>query len=495
MSTLQICQANATLESMTLAGVFQKNLDIPDYQRSYSWRDDTHVDVLLKDLLGCNKPYLMGTILLHEDQGKCNIVDGQQRLITLTILCKTVFPDLSPTHLPILEGKFSVNAAQLIQRAQRRINTFWIGLTQEEKSAFKSLLGLEKSNTSANHFLDSVSPDRKTPRLLFHVLTLRGEGALDLAYTFFDSVNSKGKPLTDFDLLKAHHLMYIPDKDESLASQHNDAWLRYDENHGELFSDLLRRIRMWSRNGDRDSKEPWPDFEEFSSIVEPDYREVGEHVFNRYMQPAAFRSWRRDGERIVLSMDFPVPVDAEALLPFEITQTIEGGDAFFLYAKRYHKLYQQIYAHTENNSSALKFLHGLTASIDNRFLKPVFKALMLLYVDKFGEHHLQEASVCIERIISEWRWKSSSVRIEGTLSHVKNTELVPLLLNAVSARHAIDQLYRKSLSISRTCKNTEISEKKVVRAYEDKLRRFYEEEKQKINSKFQRVALFLESEP
>ena len=44
--------------------------------------------------------------------------------------------------------------------------------------------------------------------LSFSVLILT-ESRLDLAYTFFSNENSKGVPLSDFDILKAHHLRYI----------------------------------------------------------------------------------------------------------------------------------------------------------------------------------------------------------------------------------------------------------------------------------------------
>lgn len=481
-----------TLEVMPLAALFKNTkLTIPDYQRTYSWRDDTHVEVLLKDLRGCTKPYVMGTIVLHEDQDKHEIVDGQQRLVTLTILCKTVFPHLDEDELPLLRGKFSPYAAQLIRKAKDRIDIFYAGLAPKEKESLEFLLGFQRERgTSPRDGSSDNTEEAPLPSLLFDVLTLRGDGALDLAYTFFDSVNSKGKPLTDFDLLKAHHLMYIPDRDESLAVKHNKEWLRHDEKHAELFSELLRRIRMWARNMDRDSRDPWPDYEEFSTDIEPYENEAGEHFFSRYMQPAAFKSWRREGERIVLTMDIPIQKNAEFLLPAEITQTIEGGDAFFLYAKHYHKLYNGIFGNKrENCSSSVKFVHDLTISINDKYLRQAFKATMLLYIDKFGEHHLEEAAVCIERIISEWRWKSASVRVEGTLSHINNTGLVHLLLNAVSARSAREQLYKRALSVLRLPISEKIKGKPVVENYREKLKNFYTDKSLNLSLPFRELAI------
>ncbi|NLI76504.1 MAG: hypothetical protein GX442_08685 [Candidatus Riflebacteria bacterium] len=88
-------------------------------------------------------------------------------------------------------------------------------------------------------------------------------------------------------------------------------------------------------------------------------------------------------EKIILSMDFPVS-DNETMVPCEITQSIEGGDPFFIYADRYHRLFDSLFVSLSRNSTAAAtFLHHLARSIDNRHLQNAFRALMLLYVDKF----------------------------------------------------------------------------------------------------------------
>ena len=68
---------------------------IPAYQRPYSW-DDEQVGQLLDDLVGAidsddpatNTPYFLGSIVLikHPDKREADVVDGQQRLTTLTII-------------------------------------------------------------------------------------------------------------------------------------------------------------------------------------------------------------------------------------------------------------------------------------------------------------------------------------------------------------------------------------------------------------------------
>ena len=72
------------------------NLIIPDYQRAYVW-DKERVKILLEDLdeyldmkSNENKPntYLLGSLILHKnnDTNEFEVVDGQQRLVSLALI-------------------------------------------------------------------------------------------------------------------------------------------------------------------------------------------------------------------------------------------------------------------------------------------------------------------------------------------------------------------------------------------------------------------------
>jgi uncharacterized protein with ParB-like and HNH nuclease domain len=285
-------------------------LSIPEYQRAYEW-ESYHVKSLLEDTISGykkDKPYLMGTIILHKNETENSfshdIVDGQQRLITLSILIHCLDANESP---PLLKAKFNnIKSFYFIKNTQLEINSYI--QNKVDFNMYKTYL---------------------REKLEFSVLIISGRNAIDLAYTFFDSANSKGKSLTDFDLLKAHHLMYIPYDLEQLARNHNDFWQSNDERHQELFSSILRRIRMWSRGMERDNHADRHNFYEFISTVEPSEVEQNEHLFNRYMQPNMFRSWHREKDEVVLNMKCRKQDNNESLIPFEIPQTIEGGRFIF----------------------------------------------------------------------------------------------------------------------------------------------------------------------
>ena len=81
----------------TTLGLFdssQKSFSIPVYQRAYSWEKE-HWSTFLNDLLEQiegNNNYFYGNILLETIKKDVNyeIIDGQQRLTTLTIFIRSI---------------------------------------------------------------------------------------------------------------------------------------------------------------------------------------------------------------------------------------------------------------------------------------------------------------------------------------------------------------------------------------------------------------------
>lgn len=70
------------------------NLEIPPYQRPYKWTAKNAIQ-LLDDIIEAKnqnkETYRIGTLILHFDKNsKYNIVDGQQRTVTLSLLVKAL---------------------------------------------------------------------------------------------------------------------------------------------------------------------------------------------------------------------------------------------------------------------------------------------------------------------------------------------------------------------------------------------------------------------
>ena len=101
-----------TLESKNLTDLLSQNLHLPSYQRIYCWEDE-QVKTLLRDIENIiTEKYFLGNIILHKRSDVFDIVDGQQRLVTLAILNHFV-KDETESDFNLLKCKFlSIEAQQ-----------------------------------------------------------------------------------------------------------------------------------------------------------------------------------------------------------------------------------------------------------------------------------------------------------------------------------------------------------------------------------------------
>ena len=85
---------------------------IPDYQRPYAW-SEKECQTLWDDLRlfafpdnDCNKfnsdseEYFLGPIVMFKNDGKLEIIDGQQRLTTLMLLLRAFYTNLHALSAP-----------------------------------------------------------------------------------------------------------------------------------------------------------------------------------------------------------------------------------------------------------------------------------------------------------------------------------------------------------------------------------------------------------
>ena len=77
----------------SIESLLSRNLSIPEYQRAYTW-DQKNISKMIEDFEDFFKSdyqhleYYLGTILLHREKNKFNIIDGQQRITTLLLMLK-----------------------------------------------------------------------------------------------------------------------------------------------------------------------------------------------------------------------------------------------------------------------------------------------------------------------------------------------------------------------------------------------------------------------
>lgn len=133
-------QDSVCLETCSLGQLFSNPLVIPDYQRNYCW-EDKQVKALWNSLkeIPQNSNYHLGTIILQKDkEGKYNIIDGQQRLVTLTLIVNEL---KYSGELPLLTQSFrSENSRKHIANSKWLIKQLSNNHIADVKDFYENLL-------------------------------------------------------------------------------------------------------------------------------------------------------------------------------------------------------------------------------------------------------------------------------------------------------------------------------------------------------------------
>lgn len=254
--------------------------EVPPYQRSYAWTTE-HAGELLADLLdylddGTGdvdelSPYFLGSVVLIKgDRPEAQIVDGQQRLITLTILL-AVLRALVPAEFAesitrrIYEPPDPLNNIPPRYRLhpKERDVVFLQQFVQSEGGIerLRAQVHVQLSESQRNmrdnalHFvreLSALPPERRVRLAQFIVqrclLIVVTTPDLDSAYRIFSVMNDRGLDLTTADILKAEVIGQIP---ESLQQQYTVRWEDLEEKLGaadfSAFFSHLRTIYRRSR--------------------------------------------------------------------------------------------------------------------------------------------------------------------------------------------------------------------------------------------------------
>ncbi len=247
---------------------------IPGYQRPYSWTTEQARE-LFEDLTGFMSevgglvedmpPYFLGSIVLIKDESNPNadVVDGQQRLTTLTILLAAIRAFVSEGNVkeitPLLYERGSAirgTKDRFRLTLRERDRAFFQQYIQRE-NGFSDLINLNdtlsnsQNNIRANAmlFAERIEKLTETERLsLAQFIVTRcyivvvATPDIDSAYRIFSVLNSRGLDLSATDILKAQIIGNIPDiQKEAYTKKWEDAEEDLTREH---FGDLFSHIRM-----------------------------------------------------------------------------------------------------------------------------------------------------------------------------------------------------------------------------------------------------------
>jgi len=238
---------------------------VPQFQRDYSWNQDNWED-LWNDILNIyesKEPHYMGSIVL-QNKGDANfqIIDGQQRFTTLSIISLAIISKIKELAAAGIDEEANTERVELLineylgqkdsvslkYSSKLFLNENNDGFYQQRLLNFKKpirynkLIDSEKLLWDAyqfflkrvNSFFDSSNDGAKIAsllkdtigkNLLFIQITV--EDVLN-AYTLFETLNSRGVELTSTDLLK-NYLFSLVAKSQSDLNIVKDQWKKIIE--------------------------------------------------------------------------------------------------------------------------------------------------------------------------------------------------------------------------------------------------------------------------
>lgn len=266
--------AELDAHNLPLEKVFSSDFEfyIPRYQRPYAWGSDQTLQ-LLEDLEEAlertnDEPYFLGSVVLVKEKSAAfaEVIDGQQRLTTLTILM-AVLRDLADDdlvrdgiqqHVADTSKAWKANAKtkpRLTIRTQDREffrdhvqdigATGFIGAVSDTVADTDPRRAIRDNAGLLRDRLSSWKDSRRTE--LFELLLERtflvvvSTPDRESAYRIFSVMNSRGLDLSPTDIFKADVIGAIP---EDQQDAYADKWDAEESDLGrDGFTDLFRDIR------------------------------------------------------------------------------------------------------------------------------------------------------------------------------------------------------------------------------------------------------------
>ena len=268
-----------TAKEAPLAEIFNGNMlfNIPPYQRPYSWENE-QIEELFSDLLSASEsvtkkeklkdaaPYFLGSIVLVASEEKLfDVIDGQQRLTTITLLLAALKEiasdegneDQRKNVLPLLlqeANDFTGDPCEYRltvrdEDAEFFRDTIIDGERNDPPQTDSQRLMLENKEALKQKLATLDDARRK---LMFQyimqkcVLVIVTATDRDAAYRIFSVMNDRGMNLTATDILKAEIIGAISGNIEQ--SKYTKKWVRREDELGRnAFEQLFTHIRMIQR--------------------------------------------------------------------------------------------------------------------------------------------------------------------------------------------------------------------------------------------------------
>lgn len=399
------------------------SLTIPEYQRPYVWTEK-QINRLLNDLHEYQqwkdeeKPlFYLGSIILHQDGNKLNIIDGQQRITTMLMLGK-------------LQSDYFTTSLEY--KTSRTIQNIKYILSYLKAVKEKEIYEYQHSNIIEELEFSKIN------------VTLVVTYTEDLAYTFFETQNTGGIRLSGSDIVKSHHLRAIASK--KIVNYQAKRWEQIESEQIEHIMQYLGKIRYWNNRH-------WRRF--------PFYRDktgIKSELLNEFTE----RTLKTD-EDISYHYSAVKVENGRQLQMYEshyrqLNQPLWDGINSMNYINEYIELYDLLFNEEKRDyrvpdsffEFVEKLMHGHSGTI---FLKELLEIAIIAYVSRFGFYRITESALWLYRFIYSLRVSTGrNVREDSVFKLVYGHQFIDNILEV----YTVEQLhhYLKKFSYQFDINNT-----------------------------------------
>ncbi len=273
--------------------VFKHMYSVPVYQRPYSW-ESPQINVLLDDIFASyslpgnerEEGYFIGSIYIHDKNEKLKgliqkyeIIDGQQRLTTISLLLLSIYslsfrmkvPESDQTLIEIKKALW-----KYVDRSYDKDNRA-VTLNSIEKKSFSDLYdNCFSTPESILDYCEEYKPKTSFEKRVIdnfkliysriyskfggstseellnfadfllnyvQIIAIDSTCSISKAFSIFESINSKGKPLDEIDKIKTYIFSQL---DEASYDRYLDLWGKLIvETNDQLYDYLYNYIKAY----------------------------------------------------------------------------------------------------------------------------------------------------------------------------------------------------------------------------------------------------------
>ncbi|EJP99108.1 GmrSD restriction endonuclease domain-containing protein [Bacillus paranthracis] len=208
----------------SIRDIFTGNYKIPIYQRAYAWSDreiETLVDDIYDYSLGTNQNYYIGSLVVHKDhEDKENVIDGQQRLTTLSLLIcylkneskyKDLVQDIN-VNLEFESRKRSTDIFKYLKKNYEKV-------IDESNELVNGYRILKKKLKNGKY------DERYFQYLIENVILIKNNLPKDTDLNhYFEIMNNRGEQLEKHEIVKAHLIGKLDVSDEIGRKVISEVW-------------------------------------------------------------------------------------------------------------------------------------------------------------------------------------------------------------------------------------------------------------------------------